>query len=258
MLTSTKSIRQAEECLVSTGSGLQQLNCDMELECGGHKGGWTTIVKLDTSKGDSCPSGWTNITTPGNFSKVVCRSGTDSKGCHSAIFDTYDITFNKICGQVKGYQKGSMDSFGSTRFDTISKSINDHYVDGLSIILGNPRKHVWTYAIGLSDDYNYHGLNCPCAATPGSDPHAFVGNHYYCESGNTGAFSNDAYYTSDMLWDGYGCYHPDNNCCTNPDMPWFFRQFLHPMHDYLEARICTTQGFHDEDALVESIELYIQ
>ena len=38
----------------------------MELECGGYKGGWTTIVKLDTSKGDSCPSGWTRITTLGD------------------------------------------------------------------------------------------------------------------------------------------------------------------------------------------------
>ena len=55
---------------INTTSGPQQVNCDMELECG-HKGGWTTIVKLDTSKGDVCPSGWINITTPGDFPKVV-------------------------------------------------------------------------------------------------------------------------------------------------------------------------------------------
>ena len=48
---------------IYTTSGLQQVNCDMELYGGGHKGGWTTIVKLDTSKGDSYPDGWTNITT---------------------------------------------------------------------------------------------------------------------------------------------------------------------------------------------------
>ena len=41
---------------INTTSGLHQVNCDMELECGGHKGGWTTIAKLDTSKGDACPS----------------------------------------------------------------------------------------------------------------------------------------------------------------------------------------------------------
>ena len=241
---------------INTTSGLQQVNCEMELECGGHKGGWTTIVKLDTSKGDVCPSGWTTITTPGDLPKVVCRSGNDAADCYSAIFTTYNITFNKICGQVKGYQKGVPDAFNPTKY--VTKSINDHYVDGLSITLGNPRKHVWTYAVGASDDINLPNANCPCAATPGPDPPAFVGNHYYCESASIGPPTTSVYYTSDVLWDGNGCYHANNNCCTNPDLPWFFRQFSRSMNDYLEARICNTEEFRDENGLVESIELYIQ
>ena len=241
---------------INTTSGLHQVTCDMELECGGHKGGWTTIVKIDTSKGDSCPSGWTRITTPGALPKVVCRTGNEASGCYSAIFTTYNVTFNKICGQVKGYQKGNSIAFYSTKYD--SKSIDDHYVTGLSITLGNPRKHVWTYAIGISDDGNYPDWNCPCAATPGPDPPAFVGDHYYCESGNTGGYSRNDYHTSDMLWDGFGCYHDKNNCCTHPDMPWFFRQFSLSIQDYLEARICHREAFSHDDTLVESIELYIQ
>ena len=71
---------------VNTTSGLHRVNCDMELECGGHKGGWTVITKFDTSKGDSCPSEWTNMTTPGSLPKVVCRPVNDSAGCYSAIF----------------------------------------------------------------------------------------------------------------------------------------------------------------------------
>ena len=117
---------------------------------------------------------------------------------------------------------------------------------------------MWTYAIGLSDDANYPDNNCPCAATPGLDPPAFVGDHYYCESGIKGGYSTEEYYTSDVLWDGYGCYHDNNNCCTNPNMPWFFRQFSRSMQDHLEARICQSEGFSNEDTLVESIELYIQ
>ena len=237
---------------INTTSGLHQVNCDMELECGGHKGGWTTIVKLDISKGDSCPSGWTRLTSP----KVVCRSGNDASGCYSAIFTTYNITYNKICGQVTGYQKGTPEAFYSSKSDT--KSINDHYVDGLSITLGNPRKHVWTYAVGRSDNYNYPNYNCPCAAIPGPDPPAFVGHNYYCESGDISATFDISYYTHDMLWDGNGCYDAENNCCTNPDMPWFFRQFSHSMDDYLEARICRINTFSSDDTLVESIELYIQ
>ena len=240
---------------INTTSGLHQVTCDMELECGGHKGGWTTIAKFDTSKGGPCPSGWTKITTRGASPKSVCRSGGNA-GCDSTIFSTYDITFNKICGQVKGYQKASPDAFWA-KYAT--KSINAQYVDGLSITLGNPRKHVWTYAAGLSDDGNYTSENCPCAASPGLDPPAFVGNHYYCESGDTGIHqTGEFYYTSDVLWDGDGCHDDKNNCCTNPDMPWFFRQFTSNMYDYLEARICKDQSFHDEDTLVESIELYVQ
>ena len=241
---------------INTTSGLHQANCDMELECGGHKGGWTTIVKLDTSRGDACPPGWTNITTPGGSPKVVCRTGDDPSGCYSAIFTTYNITFNKICGQAKGYQKGSTEAFHPTKY--ITKSINDHYVDGLSITLGNPRKHVWTYASGVSDDGNYPDWNCPCAATPGPDPPAFVGDHYYCESGNTGTFNTNDYHTSDILWDGNGCHHANNNCCTNPDMPWFFRQLSLSINDYLEVRICHLNVFSNDDTLVESVELYIQ
>ena len=137
----------------------------MELECGGHKGGWTVIAKFDTSKGDSCPSGWTKITTPGGSPKAVCRSG-DNVGCDSTVFSTYNITFNKICGQLKGYQRGNTVAFYSSKHDT-KKSIESYYVDGISITLGNPRKHVWTYAAGISDDYDYPTYNCPCAATPG-------------------------------------------------------------------------------------------
>ena len=240
---------------INTTSGLHQVNCDMELECGGHKGGWTTIVKFDTSKGDSCPSGWTKVTTPGDNPKSVCRSG-DNTGCDSTIFSTYNITFNKICGQVKGYQKGATGAFYPTK--QITKSINDYYVVGVSITLGNPRKHVWTYAAGLTDDGNYPDWNCPCAATPGPDPPAFVDNHYYCESGDTGGFDWTAYYTTDQLWDGDGCYHVKNNCCTNLNMPWFFRQLTSPLHDYLEARICKQRDFSYEDTLVESIKIYVQ
>ena len=182
------------------------------------------------------------------------------RGCFSTIFTTYNVTYNKICGQVRGYQKGVTVAFWGTTES--AKSINGHYVAGIPITLGNPRKHVWTYAAGASDDGNFDAsiFNCPCAAIPGpADSPAFVGNHYYCESGSTGGLNYNAIFTSDALWDGNGCHHDNNNCCTNPDMPWFFRQFASSMHDYLEARICRghpTSG--QEDTLVESIELYVQ
>ena len=94
-------------------SGLHQVKYDKELQCSENKDVWIIIVKLDISKGDSCPSGWTRITTPGDLPKVVCRSGNDASGCYSAIFTTYNITFNKICGEVKGYRIGTPEAFYS-------------------------------------------------------------------------------------------------------------------------------------------------
>ena len=208
VLTSTKSTREAEECLVSIAtdqhhySGLHQVNCDMELamERDGHKGGWIRIAKFDTSKGDPCPSGWTRMTTPGtseeeDSAKMVCQSDyTGDNICNSTIFTTYNVTFNKICGQVKGYQKGCIRAFYSPE----PPSINERYVGGVSITLGDPCKHVWTYATGLSDNAPYPDENCPCTST---DPPLFTGNNYYCESGNWGWYYDSArtIYTQDAL-----------------------------------------------------------
>ena len=116
---------------------------------------------------------------------------------------------------------------------------------------------MWTYAVGLNDDGHYPDWNCPCATIPGPDSPAFVGHHYYCESGSIKGFSS-VFYTSDILWDRYRCYNAENDCCTNPDMPWFFWKFLYSMQDYLEVRVCHKYLFNNGDTVVEGIELYIR
>jgi len=37
---------------IHTSTGVHQMYCDMELECGGYKGRWMRIADLDTSRGD--------------------------------------------------------------------------------------------------------------------------------------------------------------------------------------------------------------
>ena len=76
-------------------------------------------------------------------------------------------------------------------FASISRSIDTFYVDGLSITHGNPRQHIWTYAVGLTDyGRSYACCNCPCAATTGPRPptDSFTGTNYYCESEASGTF----------------------------------------------------------------------
>ena len=71
--------------------------------------------------------------------------------------------YSKVCGKVRGYQKGTTKAL--TGHAGI-RSIDGPYVDGVSITLGQPRKHIWTYAIGYIDDGDTPDFNCPCAEFP--------------------------------------------------------------------------------------------
>ncbi|XP_065913690.1 uncharacterized protein [Dysidea avara] len=237
--------------------------CDMELECGGTKGGWMRIADINTSRGDQCPSGWVK-----SSQHHSCKPTSNAAGCYSTIFDTLSTSYNEVCGKIIGYQKGTMDGFypsarahgrftGTYQPDTASRSLDGVYVDGISVTLGSPRKHLWTYAVGLSDAFNYTPYNCPCAKYPGPDPPSFVHDHYYCESGNNGSSNPNKLYTEDPLWDGAGC-PPENSCCYQPSMPWFYRQLPKAENGNIEVRMCRDQHVHVEDVTVEQIELYVQ
>jgi len=222
--------------------------CNMELECDGSVGGWLEVVNFDSSDDTTaCPGAWVRV-----------RSGCvgNNVGCSQAIFKTHKLKYHKICGYVKGYQKGATDAF-QPGFN--NPSINGPYVDGVSLTV-KPyplRQHIWTYAAGLTDNGDYKYWNCPCAEVPGLPPPPFVYDHYYCESGTDNSFLRETYYTSDPLWDGAGCTEK-NNCCTRPGMPWFYRSFAAPLTYDIEARICRDQQHINENIAVDEIVLYIK
>ena len=239
---------------IQTTTGVHQVYCDMELECGGQKGGWMRIADLDASRGDDCPSGWTKITTndAGQPSIDVCRPPSNNAGCYPTTFSVHGASYRKICGKARGYQRQTTDAF-----DAANKGINGAYVDGISITLGRPRKHVWTYAVGHEDTERTCRCQCPCAHSSGAAAHSFIGSHYYCESG-AAEIPTAKYYTSDPLWDSSECVSPNNNCCTNIGMPWFYQEFPIAQKDAIEARICTDQVFNDEGVAVDELLLFVQ
>ena len=143
--------------------------CDMQLTCGGITGGWMRIANTDTTQGDNCPSGWRKITQP----RPLCRGSGDAAGCYSAYFSNSKAEYNSICGKLCGYQKGSPDGFHIGNIDAA-------YFNGVSITVGNPRKHVWSYAVGYS--YTAYSSNCPCSlSTADTKPPVVVKEHYHCE-----------------------------------------------------------------------------
>ena len=217
------------------------------LSCAGVEGQWRRIAGINISAGDDCPTGWSKSS---NNSVSFCRAPNDNAGCYSTFFSTNGVSYQHVCGRARGYQKGSPDAFQS------NVSIDSYYVDGLSITHGTPRQHIWTYAVGLTDNGNQPCCNCPCAAIPGPAPPSFVGNNSYYESGGGSTHDSNSYHLSDPLWDGAGC-SAGNTCCSNTNQPWFHYQLSEITQDDIEVRICGSVTFPNEGTLIDILELYI-
>ena len=156
-----------------------------------------------------------------------------------------------MCGRVIGYQSASPSDFRQV-------TINDAYLDGVSITYGTPRKHIWSYAAAS----NEYGL-CACSCAGGDSaraPPSFVGDNYYCESAYDGpnCYSLDPLFPNDPLWDGLQCDN-EGTCCTGANTPpWFSVDLPQSTNDDIEVRICGDQHTNDEDTPIHLLELYVQ
>ena len=221
--------------------------------CAGVGGGWRRIANINISAGDDCPGEWRKATQSGvSFCRVA--SDVDSWICSSANFSTNGISYQRVCGRARGYQKGETLAFWGSVLH-YNRTIDQSYADGLSITYSNnPRQHIWTFASGRGERYR-GGQTCPCTSTASNSPPSYVGNNYYCESGSWYCCNVDTYYFNDTLWDGAGCV---DNCCDDTTQPWFYRQLNQTTQDDIEARICTADPFPYGSTLIDRLELYIQ
>ena len=224
-------------------------NSKLVPECG--EGIWYRVAYLNmTDSSQQCPSAWREYTSSGIR---VCKRPFG--GCPGTIF-LVNHTYSKVCGRVIGYQYGSPDAFATAA--TRGSTINQAYLDGISITHGNPRTHIWSYAVGATENGSCTNINCPCSNSD-QHPPSFVGNNYYCESAHQGdCWINDMFFTSDPLWDGQQC-NNEGTCCTgNNTPPWFIVDLTNTSSDDLEVRICHDQPTGDEGSFVQLLELYIQ
>ena len=193
-------------------------NGDFITTCAGVGGGWRRIANINISAGDDCPGEWRKAT---QSDVSFCRVASDEwNTCSSASFSTNGISYQKVCGRARGYQKGDTLAFWASHdyYSIGFKNIEQSHVSGLSITHGRPgnRQHIWTYASGRGErDKSVH--SCPCSYNQSTNPLDFIGNNYYCEAGSTYRSNHDVYYLNDTLWDGAGCV---DNCCdgTTPTM----------------------------------------
>ena len=128
------------------------------------------IADVNISSGDGCPGALAKETI--NNIALCHQAFSNLPGCFGTTYGVTRMVYTKVCGQVRGYQKGKPSAFSG------KYSIDDTYADGVSITLGNPRKHMWTYGVGYDDHRNTPNRNCPCASSGGAEPASFIGEHY--------------------------------------------------------------------------------
>ena len=215
---------------------------------------WRNVGIFDTRRGDTCPSGLRNEKN-GNTGQSACGRNSNVASC-SLMSIPVDMAYTRVCGIVRGYQDSSPDAFDRTI--GAEDSIESYYVDGVSITHGSsPRRHLWTYAGGLSELHPRQAYRCPCAKTDPNDRTDvpdFVGEHFYCESGFPSERWEHKVVWEDSLWDGDNCQAPGNKCCDRNG--WFLRDVKQSSDD-IEIRICADQGMADEDTLIESYEIWV-
>ena len=240
--------------------------CNMDELCGS-EGGWTRLAYLDMpDAAQNCPFGFRLYQSGGV--RACGRPVTNSGSCVSVQFPSNGISYSQVCGRVVGYQYVSPDAADHTISGNASHNdINSYYVDGVSITRGSPRQHVWTLMAGLNEFSHHHYYNegyfsCPCSHGSLQNPtlQSFIGNDYYCESGNPTADGTwrNILYTSDPLWDGKGCGRLEGNCCVSPGLPWFHKVLNTTTTDYLELRVCADQDTSNEDVPVSFYDLYVK
>ena len=228
-------------------SGTYSAYCNMGTLCGSGVG-WRRLAYLDmTDSTQSCPSGFRLYQSGGV--RACGRPGT-SASCVSVQFSSNGISYSQVCGRVVGYQYGHTDAVSDYH-----NNINSYYVEGVSITRGSPRQHVWTLMAGITEG-NSGSSSCPCNTGSTVSVVPFIGENYFCESGNTASSTSNILYTSDSLWDGYNCRSYEAPCCTAPGLPWFYRNYSSTTTDYIELRVCG--DFSGEDSPVSFYEIYVK
>lgn len=218
--------------------------------------GWMRAGLLNMTDQDSeCPVDFQQIDSP----KRTCGRGQNNPGCSSVIYPTYGVSYQQVCGRVTGYQSGLTNAFFAYGYDS-TITLDDYYVDGISITHGSPRQHVWTFA-AARDEVSTDAHICPCTNSEGSLSSSpippYVGDNYFCETGTSTSAQVGVFYASDPLWDGFGC-GSGSSCCSETNPPYFCVDLGTEVTNDLELRLCGNEARSNEDTPLELVELYVR
>ena len=240
--------RQAARQLLQSITDQVLQNYSNNPNCG--PGLWRQVFYLNASNEDqSCPGDWTIQTLmPGEG----CAGAAES--CQSAFSGEISSTYNKVCGRVIGVGSESFSLDAFFRFIENQTTIEDNYLDGVSVTHGDAgsRTHIWSFGAGHpTPSYSPNFARCPCENSTTDDfavlPISEVGENYFCSST----------YSDDRLWSGSNC-DTASSCCSFHNPPYFSVQLPTPTTDQIELRICKDQSDPDELFVVLFAEIYVQ
>ena len=254
---------RTEEHMYEVKSQLMEINQNLLhhtllYKCGGTVG-WRRAVYLDMKNPYThCPSGW-NLT---DYSKRTCgRASTGRHTCDSVFFPVSGGPYSQVCGRIRAYQWAY--SYGFYGFFRGRTTIDRSYFDGVAVMHGSPRQHIWTFAIGAwENDMTHTTTNCPCDTTGDVPIPPFVGEDYFCESGYVypgyrNTILERTFHSNDPLWDGKDC-HSSSSCCSLHNPPYFTKSLGQSTTDDLELRMCHEHTIQYSNKAVELVELYVK
>ena len=214
--------------IVRTSTGiLRSVYCDFNGTFGGNSTGWLRVAELDVN---NCPCGLRCEII--NNSVNTCVVIEDNAGCTEIIYPVYNTQYNKITGQIRGYQVRTLDGFVSQNTSIPRPKdftdLNNNYLDGVSISTNG--HHVWSFAAG-----------CNCRNT--NNIPALIKQDYTCDGVEALITDNN-----ELLWASQQC---------GRNSTWFYKVLPSTTTD-IKVRICRDQYRKDEDVAIKSLELYIQ
>ncbi len=206
--------------LPSSTGVLTRVYCDMDMTCGNITGGWMRVADLDLY---NCPPGLRSQTVQGN---ITCIKNEYGKGCTPVLYNTFGISYSKVCGEITGYGMKTLDGFFG-RSNIQKDNLDDNYLDGISIQSG--ASHVWSFVAGR------------CAADCNNKP-SFIGDDWICDGRCV------KHNCTGPLWDTLMCGRG------NP----FLKTLSAPSKADIELRVCRDENRDNEDIAITDLRIYVQ
>ena len=213
---------------------------NMNFPCKGITGGWRRIAYLNQSDPSSthCPGQLTARPDPPS-----CIHGESTPGCSEVIYINRGPPYAHICGKINAIQSGSPDGFQSFSEHSPPPTIEENYVDGVSLTYGtNPRKHIWTFSATGTGRTMQRCDSCNI------DRPSFVETSHYSCTSNERCNTNTNIVCAGLLWNG-------TQCTGNAT---FYRQLPQPTSADIEMRVCRDESKLNEDILLTVVEIYVQ